>query len=340
MTTKNSLHIGDTWETFLAQRDQLPNWKLPLNIAIVLHCVVFAGAAVLPDIGKKREPDQVIIIDLLSLPPAAPASVPVQAVASSPNKQHSASQQPKAVQKKAEQEIEQEAEQSIEPTKKPSAPKVPELAPVLPVVVPKVIPKSKPRPQAVAQDKAISLRPIKRKKKLTEDVRLAEEKKREKQQERKRLAASEKERGKKHLAEQLKREKAVERKRKLAEQKQKFAAQKKRQQKAEAKKRLAEQQRKKRKIAEVARLARQAEQEAEQARLEAAQARSEYASVAQASAELNTPLLTGYTNFSSGGRNGSGNGVYGGYGSERVNSAALNQYAASLNGRISSHWQL
>ncbi|MCI5163869.1 MAG: cell envelope integrity protein TolA [Candidatus Electrothrix sp. AX5] len=95
-------------------------------------------------------------------------------------------------------------------------------------------------------------------------------------------------------------------------------------------------------------LARQAEEAAEQAHLEAARARSEYASVAQAVSDLNSPLVTGDSGFSSGGysegyseESGRASRGYGGYGREqRVNPAVLKQYAASLNGRISSHWQL
>lgn len=63
------LYIGDTWEKFLAQRERLPSWKIPLSIAAVLHLAVFTGAAVFPDVGKKYEQDKVITIDLLSLPP-------------------------------------------------------------------------------------------------------------------------------------------------------------------------------------------------------------------------------------------------------------------------------
>ena len=117
-------------------------------------------------------------------------------------------------------------------------------------------------------------------------------------------------------------------------------------QEAEAKKRLAEQRRKERAVAEAARLAREAEQAAEQARLEAARARDEYASVARTVSALDTPVLSSVssgssgTGSSSGGRSGSGSGIYGGHGSEQVNPAVLNQYAALLNGRISSHWQL
>ncbi|MCI5132733.1 MAG: TonB C-terminal domain-containing protein [Candidatus Electrothrix sp. EH2] len=62
--------------------------------------------------------------------------------------------------------------------------------------------------------------------------------------------------------------------------------------------------------------------------------------MARAAAELKTPLLSDNAGAFSGGRGASGNGVYGGYGTERINPAALNQYTISLKGRVSSHWQL
>lgn len=106
---------------------------------------------------------------------------------------------------------------------------------------------------------------------------------------------------------------------------------------------MAAQQRKNRALAEAARLAREAERAAEQARLEAARARNEYAAVSRTVSALDSPAFSSGssgTGSSSGGRSGSGSGIYGGHGSEQVNPAVLNQYTASLNGRISSHWQL
>jgi colicin import membrane protein len=345
--TKNGLYIGDTWETFLAQRDRLPNWKIPLSIAAVLHLVVFTSAAVFPDIGKKFELDNVITIDLLSLPSAELALVAGRQDRPRSEKQESASQQPPPVEKVARNAAQEKAGKTTEPP----APEVAEEAeaveptPALPVVTPRKIPKVVPKivakpaspPERVAQVKPVSLHPIKRKKKLADDIRLAEVKAREEREKQQEQLQRQKEQGllaaaeKKRLADQWQREKA-------REQEKKLAARKKRQQEAEARKRLADQQqRRKREIAEAARLARQAEQAAEQARLEAARARSEYASVAQAVSDLNTPLVAGNSGFSSGGYSEG----YGGYGREqRINPAVLKQYAASLNGRISSHWQL
>ncbi|CAK8711931.1 TolA protein [Candidatus Electrothrix laxa] len=385
------MYIGDIWETFLAQRDRMPNWKIPLSIAAVLHLVVFTGAAIFPDVGKKFVPDNVITVDLLSLPSAELAPVAGGQVAPRRGKQESSSQQPPPVEKVARNT----AQEKVGQTTELPAPEVEEIAEVaeaaeptlaLPVVTPRKISKVvlknvqkpvPPPPESVAQAKPVSLHPVKRKKKLADDIRLAEMKAREErekqqaqealQQEQEQRAASEKKRlaeqqkrekvaeQERKLAEQRKREKAAKQERKLAEQrkrekaakqKRKLAAQKKRQQEADAKKRLAEQQR--REIAEAARLARQAEEAAEQAHLEAARARSEYASVAQAVSDLNSPLVTGDSGFSSGGysegyseESGRASRGYGGYGREqRVNPAVLKQYAASLNGRISSHWQL
>lgn len=320
----------------MAQRERLPNWKIPLSIAAVLHLVVFTSAAVFPDIGKKFNPDNVITIDLLSLPSGA-----------GPEEDEKPAEQPAPEVK----EVAEAAEPTpvlpvVAPKKKLKvAPKVtPKVTPkVAPKVVPKIVAKPAASPEPVAQVKPVSLQPVKRKKKLAEDIRLTEVnelEKREKQQaqlklqqEREQLAALEK----KRLAEEQKRKKA-------AEQEKKLAARKKKQQKAEEKKRLAAQQRKERAIIEAARLARQAEEAAEQARLEAAQVRREYASVAQAVSDLNTPLVSGNTGFYSDDFSNSNSraesGGYGDHGGERINPVVLNQYAASLNGRISSHWQL
>lgn len=428
----NSWHHTDTWGKFLEQRERLPSWKIPLNIAVALHLAVFAGAAVLPDFKKKYEQDDVITIDLLSLPPTAPAPAAVQQVkqtTSTAAQQAVMPPQPERVQvaeEKAEaKEIQEERTAELSPPE--SAPAVAERVAELPVLVPKkVVRKAAPRPEPVAEIKAVSphpvkrrkkltedirpvekknkeakkdivavqknavkkesasesaaqvrsvsLRPLKRKKKLVKDTRLAEEKEREKgkrKQAQEHLAALKKQAldEQRKLAEKKKREKrkqvqerlAVLKKQRLDEQREreqrqlerakiaeqkriqaekKLAARKKRQQEAEAKKRRAEEQRRQREIAEAARLVEEAEQAAVQARLEAALVRNEHASVARATAELNTPLLADNAGPFSGGRGDSGNRVYGGYGTEQVNSVALQQYTRSLKGRVSSYWQL
>ncbi|MCI5218957.1 MAG: hypothetical protein D3914_07160 [Candidatus Electrothrix sp. LOE2] len=150
---KSGVYIGDIWETFLAQRDRLPNWKIPLGIAAVLHLVVFTGAAVFPDMSKKFEPDKVIIIDLLSLPSAEPApaagSADGRQVASRSEKQDSTPQQPPPVEKVARNA----AQEKVAKTTEPPVPEVEEVAevaeavrptPTLPVVT-SVTPKKKPK---------------------------------------------------------------------------------------------------------------------------------------------------------------------------------------------------
>jgi colicin import membrane protein len=322
----SGLYVGDNWETFLAQRERMPSWKLPLNIAVVLHFLVFAGAAFMPDIGKKPDIDEIIMIDLLSLPSAA---LGTKAVQPQGKKKVVASQTTEPAPTKAAPQLTPEpVESTPEPAEEVIVPPVPEIAPQ-----PKIQKVPEVRPQSIAQVKPISLRPLKRKKQLADDVRLAEVKEQEqrkKEQEQARLAAAEKTR----LAEQQAREQAAEKERKLI-------ARKKKQQKAAARKRQAEkqadQQRRSQEVAEAARLARQAEQAAEQARLEAARVRNEYASVSQAVADLSTPLAFAGTGFSSG---DSGGGSYGGSGNAQINPAAINQYSASLHGRISNHWQI
>ncbi len=327
----SGLHGVDNWEDFLAQPERMPSWKLPLNIAVVLHFLVFAGAAFMPDVGKKPDTDEMIMIDLLSLPPAGLGPVAVQQVVKPQGKKQVVASQTTepAPPEVTPQPITEPVDSTPEPVEEVIVPPVPEIAPQ--PKIPEV------RPKSVAQVKQISLRPLKRKKRLAEDVRLAEvkeqeqRKKRKKEQDQARLAALDK----KRLAEQRKREQAVAKEMKLVarKKKQKKAAAKKRQAKKQA-----DQQRRRQEVAEAARLARQAEQAAEQARLEAAQVRSEYASVSQAVADLSTPLASSGTSFFSG--SGGGRGSYGGSGNAKINPAAIKQYAASLNGRISNRWRI
>ena len=283
----------------------------------------------MPDVGKKPEQDRVITIDLLSLPPAAPAPMVEQQVVmpQAKTKAFSAPQSEPVQQAKTTEPVPQTVDSEPEVTKK----KILEV----PDPVPEVTPQPEVHLQSSARTKPISLRPLKRKKRLAEDIRLAEvkeleEKKKQQEQERQaRLAALER----KRLAEQKKRELAAEREKKLV-------ARKEKEQQARARKRQADQRRREREIAEAARLARQAEQAAEQARLEAAALKREYASVAQAVSSLNDPISSRSSGFSADSRGWDGNGVYSGSGSEQINPAVLNQYIASLNRRISSQWQL
>ncbi|WP_446008881.1 cell envelope integrity protein TolA [Candidatus Electrothrix sp.] len=336
--TMSGLYSVDNWETFLAQPERVPSWKIPFNIAVALHLVVFAGAVVLPDAGKRPEMDNVVVVDLLSLPLAAPApEVEQQAVMPQAKKKEFPAQQPEPVQPK------QVKAPDPVPEAVDSKPEVIEKVVKTPDPVPEIAPEPKIRPQSIAQAKPVSLRPLKRKKKLAEDVRLAEVKEQEakkkqqyqeRQERQAQLAALER----KRLVEQRKREQA-------AEEEKRRIARKKKQQQVAAKRRqaelLADQRRREREIAEAARLARQAEQAAEQARLEAAALKREYASVSQAVSSLNTPISSRASWGAADSRGGwAGNGVYSGSGSEQGNPAVLKQYIASLHGRISSNWQL
>ncbi|MCI5133662.1 MAG: cell envelope integrity protein TolA [Candidatus Electrothrix sp. AW2] len=340
----SGVYINDTWEAFLAQRDGLSNWKIPLIIAMALHVIVFTGVAVFPDVSKKFELDSVVTIDLLSLPANELAGG------------SQASQQLKKL-KTVRQVVRKTAPAKMKGQRTTQAAVLPVVTPKkkikvasrgtpkstpknIPTIVPEgvaeVVEKTVSTPQSVPEVpevtevepitrpvKQISLRPLKRKKKLAQDVRLAEvkeqeEKKRQEQLEQR--AALEKE--KKRLA--------VQKQKEAAEKAKKLAARKKKQEKAAARKRLVEQQRREREIAQAKRLAQQAEQAAEEAQLEAEQLRQEYTSVAQIASELKMPLTSGNP----------GRGGDGGSGGKQINPEVLNQYAASLKGRISSHWKL
>lgn len=342
----SGVYINDTWEAFLAQRDGLSNWKIPLIIATALHVVVFTGVAVFPDVSKKFELDSVVTIDLLSLPAnelAGGSQASQQLKKLKTVRQVVRKTVPAPAKMKGQRTTQAAVLPVVTPKKKikiasrgtpKSTPK--NIPTIVPEGVAEVVEKTVSTPQLVSEVpevtevepitrpvKQISLRPLKRKKKLAQDVRLAEvkeqeEKKRQEQLEQR--AALEKE--KKRLA--------VQKQKEAAEKAKKLAARKKKQEKAAARKRLVEQQRREREIAQAKRLAQQAEQAAEEAQLEAEQLRQEYTSVAQIASELKMPLTSGNP----------GRGGDGGSGGEQINPEVLNQYAASLKGRISSHWKL
>ncbi|MCI5157542.1 MAG: hypothetical protein D3906_03715, partial [Candidatus Electrothrix sp. AUS1_2] len=179
------LYIGDTWEQFLAQRERLPSWKIPLSIATALHLLVFTGAAVLPDIGKRYEPDKVITIDLLSLPPAAPAPPAGQQgqPGTKENKENGKEQrvepaqvkkeaQPQKTQKVVHEAVRKKVVQKAKPAVEPVPPEPSEQVSDLPVVVPKKVvqkpvqktvqqPAALPEPVAqTAHTRPISLNPL------------------------------------------------------------------------------------------------------------------------------------------------------------------------------------
>lgn len=159
----NGLHYDD-WHQFQELRGDDRCWKWPLNIAIIFHIAIFAGAAILPDIIERKPLlDDYVTVDLISMP-EPPAAAPV---ATPPAPQQAA-----------------RTAEPVQPIQPVSAP-----APV-PVVEPEIVeiptpiptpiePEIIPEPAAPAEP--ISLTPVKRKKRIAKDTRLATEKNREKQ---------------------------------------------------------------------------------------------------------------------------------------------------------------
>jgi len=135
---------------FEEQRENDRGWQWPLNLAIGLHIVVFAGAIILPDlIEHKPLLDNVVTVDLVSMPePAAPKAAKPVVRPSAPPKQAP-------------------VVQPAEPRPEPKAPEV--------SIAPEV---ATPEP-AAAPAKQISLKPLKRKIRKAKDTRLAEDKDRE-----------------------------------------------------------------------------------------------------------------------------------------------------------------
>mgnify|MGYP000043001130 CR=1 FL=1 len=228
----SGVYINDTWEAFLAQRDGLSNWKIPLIIATALHVIVFTGVAVFPDVSKKFELDSVVTIDLLSLPAnelAGGSQASQQLKKLKTVRQVVRKTAPAPAKMKGQRTTQAAVLPVVTPKKKikvasrgtpKSTPK--NIPTIVPEGVAEVVEKTVSTPQLVSEVpevtevepitrpvKQISLRPLKRKKKLAQDVRLAEvkeqeEKKRQEQLEQR--AALEKE--KKRLAVQKKKEAA------------------------------------------------------------------------------------------------------------------------------------
>jgi TolA protein len=319
----------DAWAVFQEQREKAPNWKWSFNLAVALHAAVFAGAVFLPDAVETPRYDDVIIVDLLSLPASAPPPASASVAKRVTEVRRS---EPEPVQR--EQPVEEVVE--IEST----APDViPEHEPEVEALAVSP-PEPEISPEPIAQVNPVSLRPLKRKKKLVEDTRLAEVKEREEQanaaaQKKKRLAE-------KKLAEQKKRKKTADAEKRLAKQK-------KQQEEAADKKKLAADARRGKAVAKANRQVKQAERAAVQAERVAARARQEYASVSQVASDINTPLMSGGAGFRAGsgfeseswGASGSGTGRLGGSGAGRANADVIErQYGATLNDRIRSQWQL
>jgi len=136
-------------EFFLRQRDAEEGWQRPVGIAVALHVLTLVLALTLPMLMNHRPLlDNVVTVNLVTLPDAGPETS----------------------QPAAEQPVEQPA--PPEPAPAPEPP--PKLEPVKPKVqVPVVEPVPAPEPVAVKQ---VSLKPIKKKKKLVDESKLQREK--------------------------------------------------------------------------------------------------------------------------------------------------------------------
>lgn len=176
----DGIHFDDR-DFFQEQQEEDRCWKWPLNLAIVLHIVIFAASIFLPDLIERRPLlDDIVTVDLVSMPePVAAPPAPVQPVA-------------KPAELKA-------------PVKAPEPVLEPEVAEV------SVAPEPEVAPEPAAPAKPISLKPLKRKVRKAKDTRLAEEKEREqraKKLQQKTLAQKKAKEARKR-AEKLRRQKAL-----------------------------------------------------------------------------------------------------------------------------------
>ncbi|MBW1749258.1 MAG: cell envelope integrity protein TolA [Deltaproteobacteria bacterium] len=176
----DGIHFDDR-DFFQEQQEEDRCWKWPLNLAIVLHIVIFAASIFLPDLIERRPLlDDIVTVDLVSMPEPAAALPPAT----------------KPVLKPA---------QSKTPVKAPEPVSEPEVAEISVASEPEVA----PEPSAPA--KPISLKPLKRKVRKAKDTRLAEEKEREqraKELQQKTLAQKKAKETRKR-AEKLRRQKAL-----------------------------------------------------------------------------------------------------------------------------------
>lgn len=176
----DGIHFDDR-DFFQEQQEEDRCWKWPLNLAIVLHIVIFAASIFLPDLIERRPMlDDIVTVDLVSMPePVTAPPAPVQPVA-------------KPAELKA-------------PVKAPEPVPEPEVAEV------SVAPEPEVAPEPAAPAKPISLKPLKRKVRKAKDTRLAEEKEREqraKELQQKTLAQKKAQEARKR-AEKLRRQKAL-----------------------------------------------------------------------------------------------------------------------------------
>lgn len=132
---------------YLQQRDNDNRWRSAALFAAALHLFLFIWSFFLPDLlTQKPLIDQVVTVDLVSMPEPAPQQV---------------TPEPPPV------------EENVQPAPEPVQPEKPAVAEVAIPTEPEVTP-----PPKVAA-KPISIKPLKRKKKRAADTRLAEEKERQ-----------------------------------------------------------------------------------------------------------------------------------------------------------------
>lgn len=76
----------DEWELFLEQRDEEAGWHWPLNLAVVLHLVMFGSAIMLQNMADHRPSlnlDNIVTVDLISMADPGPPP-PAETVAAKP----------------------------------------------------------------------------------------------------------------------------------------------------------------------------------------------------------------------------------------------------------------
>lgn len=141
----DGIHFDDR-DFFQEQQEEDRCWKWPLNLAVVLHVVIFAASIFLPDLIERRPLlDDIVTVDLISMPePVAAPPAPLQPVA--------------------------------KPTELKASVKAPEPVPEPEVAEVSVAPELEVAPEPAAPAKPISLKPLKRKVRKAKDTRLAEEK--------------------------------------------------------------------------------------------------------------------------------------------------------------------
>jgi len=131
----DGIHFDDR-DFFQEQQEEDRCWKLPLNLAVVLHVVIFAASIFLPDLIERRPLlDDIVTVDLISMPePVAAPPAPLQPVA--------------------------------KPTELKAPVKAPEPVPEPEVAEVSVAPELEVAPEPAAPAKPSSLKPLKRRQKI------------------------------------------------------------------------------------------------------------------------------------------------------------------------------